>query len=121
MTDNVEPEQAFPYTPPSENLVKVYSHIFELREPLKPRLVKTTFDKVFAFLGYIYTIKRKGGLDRSMRGGTTVPETCPEAFALFQQCDGYDLNKPLHEEQRAMKKKSDGSDLNKTLHEENGR
>lgn len=53
MTDNVEPEQAFPYTPPSENLVNLYSHIFELREPLKPRLVKTTFDKVFAFLALI--------------------------------------------------------------------
>eukprot|EP00946_MAST-07B_sp_MAST-7B-sp1_P005220 g5220.t1 len=53
--------------------------------------------------------QRKGGLDRSMRGATTVPETRPEAFALFKQSDGYELNEALRKEKRAMKALQRGS------------
>ncbi len=48
MTDNLEPEEAFPYKPPSAEIKKKYAHIFELDGPLKNRFFKTVFDKVVA-------------------------------------------------------------------------
>jgi kinesin family protein 6/9 len=53
--------------------------------------------------------QRKGGRDRSTRGATTVPETRPEAFVLFKQSDGYELNEALRKEKRAMKALQRGS------------
>ena len=47
--------------------------------------------------------QRQSGRDRSTRGATTVPETRPEAFALFKQSDGYELNEALRKEKRSMK------------------
>lgn len=43
-----EPSEAFPYKPPTEEIRARYSHIFELKDPLPPRLWKSTFDKVVA-------------------------------------------------------------------------
>ncbi len=43
-----EPEEAFPYKPPSEALLGRYPHIFSLRSPLRPRFLKNLFDKVVA-------------------------------------------------------------------------
>lgn len=45
-----EPSEAFPYTPPSEEIKIKYSYIFSLDKPLKPRLLKTIFDKLISFL-----------------------------------------------------------------------
>lgn len=50
MTQRAEPEQAFPYKPPSEKIKQRYKHIFELREPLKPRFFKILFDKLVAIV-----------------------------------------------------------------------
>jgi lipopolysaccharide/colanic/teichoic acid biosynthesis glycosyltransferase len=50
MTDNHEPEEAFPYQPPSEEVREKYAHIFEHEEPLKGRFAKTAFDKFVAAL-----------------------------------------------------------------------
>ena len=41
-----EPAQAFPYTPPTDEILQKYSHIFELKEPLPPRFFKVLFDKL---------------------------------------------------------------------------
>ena len=49
MTDNLEPEEAFPYKPPSDEIKKRYAHIFELEGPLPSRFFKVLFDKVVAF------------------------------------------------------------------------
>ncbi len=46
MTDVEEPEEAFPYKPPSEEIREKYKHIFEIEGPLQGRFFKTFFDKV---------------------------------------------------------------------------
>ena len=45
-----EPEEAFPYRPPSSDLARRYAHIFERIEPLPTRYSKLIFDKVAASL-----------------------------------------------------------------------
>jgi lipopolysaccharide/colanic/teichoic acid biosynthesis glycosyltransferase len=47
---NKEPTEAFPYTPPTDNIKKEYAHIFALQEDLPPRFLKTSFDKIFALI-----------------------------------------------------------------------
>jgi lipopolysaccharide/colanic/teichoic acid biosynthesis glycosyltransferase len=52
MTDviagTVEPTEAFPYKPPTENIKISFGHIFEIKEPLPARFFKTLFDKLVA-------------------------------------------------------------------------
>ena len=50
MTALIEPTEAFPYTPPTEEIRSKYGHIFELKRGLPPRFFKTLFDKVVAIL-----------------------------------------------------------------------
>jgi len=45
-----EPIEAFPYTPPTDEIKAEYAHIFALTEGLPPRLFKTLFDKVLALI-----------------------------------------------------------------------
>ena len=45
-----EPTEAFPYTPPTEEIKKKYGHIFELKKGLPPRFFKSLFDKILAFI-----------------------------------------------------------------------
>jgi lipopolysaccharide/colanic/teichoic acid biosynthesis glycosyltransferase len=45
---DIEPAEAFPYTPPTMEILKKYSHIFELKEALPSRFFKVFFDKVVA-------------------------------------------------------------------------
>ena len=69
MQENFEPVEAFPYKPPSDEIYKKYAYIFEIGTPLKPRLIKTLFDKfiallvlamalpVFIFLKFLYVLE----------------------------------------------------------------
>ena len=50
MSTLIEPTEAFPYTPPTEEIKSKYGHIFDLNEGLPPRFFKTLFDKVVASL-----------------------------------------------------------------------
>lgn len=50
MTDTVEPKQAFPYKPPTDEIKQQYRHVFELKEPLPDRWAKTGFDKLVALV-----------------------------------------------------------------------
>ena len=50
MSNITEPTEAFPYTPPNEEIKTKYAHIFEINEPLPPRFFKLVFDKIVAFL-----------------------------------------------------------------------
>jgi lipopolysaccharide/colanic/teichoic acid biosynthesis glycosyltransferase len=43
-----EPKEAFPYKPPSTALIRRYPYIFSLKSPLRPRLLKSLFDKLVA-------------------------------------------------------------------------
>ena len=42
----LEPEEAFPYKPPSDEIREKYKHIFEIEGPLRGRFFKSFFDKV---------------------------------------------------------------------------
>jgi len=48
MTNRPEPEEAFVYKPPGDNLKKKYRHVFALKQPLGDRVPKLVFDKVVA-------------------------------------------------------------------------
>ncbi len=54
MTDSAisppEPTEAFPYTPPTDEIKDKYAHIFEISEPLPTRFIKLVFDKLVAAL-----------------------------------------------------------------------
>jgi lipopolysaccharide/colanic/teichoic acid biosynthesis glycosyltransferase len=43
-----EPTEAFPYTPPTDEIKNKYAHIFEISEPLPKRFFKLAFDKLVA-------------------------------------------------------------------------
>jgi lipopolysaccharide/colanic/teichoic acid biosynthesis glycosyltransferase len=45
-----EPMEAFPYKPPSAEILQDYPYIFQLTEPLPPRFFKTLFDKIAAII-----------------------------------------------------------------------
>ena len=47
---NPEPKEAFPYTPPTQEIRLKYARIFEITEPLPPRYFKIIFDKMVAFV-----------------------------------------------------------------------
>lgn len=46
----VEPKEAFPYKPPSKEILQKYDYIFELNNELPPRFFKTAFDRFIALL-----------------------------------------------------------------------
>lgn len=56
MNKIIEPKEAFPYKPPTEEIKQKYKHIFELKEPLPQRFFKTAFDKLLALLMLIISI-----------------------------------------------------------------
>ena len=43
-----EPKEAFPYKPPTPEILQKYPHVFELTQTLPPRLFKVLFDKFVA-------------------------------------------------------------------------
>lgn len=47
---NKEPQEAFPYTPPSEAIKHEFSHIFDIDSPLPNRVLKNVFDKVLSLI-----------------------------------------------------------------------
>ena len=52
---NVEPKEAFPYTPPTAEILIKYAYIFELKNSLPPRFFKILFDKLVAIIFLIIT------------------------------------------------------------------
>jgi lipopolysaccharide/colanic/teichoic acid biosynthesis glycosyltransferase len=50
VTPSNEPSEAFPYTPPTDEIRFKYAHIFELTEPLPSVFLKVAFDKLLALL-----------------------------------------------------------------------
>ena len=51
-----EPQEAFPYRPPTKDLFKKYPHIFQLKDPLPPRFFKVLFDKIIAASLLIFSL-----------------------------------------------------------------
>lgn len=52
---NMEPEEAFPYQPPTEEIKEKYKEIFELKEPIPMSILKLIFDKIVAFSFLLFT------------------------------------------------------------------
>ena len=50
MSDILEPIEAFPYKPPTKEILQRYQHIFDLEEELPPRFFKSGFDKLVALI-----------------------------------------------------------------------
>lgn len=48
LADKTEPQEAFPYLPPTDEIKEKYGHIFLLDAPLKGRFFKQVFDKIVA-------------------------------------------------------------------------
>ncbi len=46
----IEPTEAFPYTPPTAEILNKYHHIFKLKKTLPPRFFKVLFDKIVALI-----------------------------------------------------------------------
>ena len=55
MTKQTEPNEAFPYKPPTEEIQQRYAHIFKINKPLPPRFFKTAFDKLVALVMLIFS------------------------------------------------------------------
>lgn len=50
MTTQIEPKEAFPYKSPTKEIKQRYRHIFGLTKPLKPRFLKSAFDKLVSLV-----------------------------------------------------------------------
>lgn len=48
MISEREPKEAFPYKPPTNRIREKYHHLFNIEDPLPPRLPKVVFDKIAA-------------------------------------------------------------------------
>jgi lipopolysaccharide/colanic/teichoic acid biosynthesis glycosyltransferase len=48
LENKIEPLEAFPYKPPTQEVIDKYAHIFNLRDPLPIRFSKLVFDKFVA-------------------------------------------------------------------------
>tara|TARA_Y200000002_G_scaffold383192_1_gene403900 strand:+ start:645 stop:1379 length:735 start_codon:yes stop_codon:yes gene_type:complete len=53
---NNEPEIAFPYKAPTDEIKQKYNHIFKIQGSLKPRFFKVFFDKLVASIFLVITI-----------------------------------------------------------------
>ncbi len=52
----IEPKEAFPYKPPTEQIRSRYGHIFKLKDPLPTRFFKVVFEKIVATLLLIFAL-----------------------------------------------------------------
>jgi lipopolysaccharide/colanic/teichoic acid biosynthesis glycosyltransferase len=51
-----EPKEAFPYKPPSKQILKQYAAIFKIKRPLPPGFFKLVFDKSFASVCLVFSM-----------------------------------------------------------------
>ncbi len=56
MIKESEPSEAFPYLPPSSQILSKFHHIFEIQNTLPPRFFKTVFDKFIALIFLILSV-----------------------------------------------------------------
>jgi|TARA_B110000879_G_C11168560_1_gene512482 lipopolysaccharide/colanic/teichoic acid biosynthesis glycosyltransferase len=56
MNNKIEPKEAFPYQPPTDEIRDKFSEIFNLTEPLPNRFFKTLFDKIISLMLLIFSI-----------------------------------------------------------------
>ena len=56
MNINVEPKEAFPYKPPSQEVLSKYGYIFDIQDELPSRFLKSIFDKFVALCFLVISI-----------------------------------------------------------------
>ena len=56
MSNIIEPEEAFPYTPPTDLVKDKYGHLFEISASLPSRVSKLLFDKIVSFFLVIFSV-----------------------------------------------------------------
>ena len=56
LENKIEPLEAFPYKPPTQEVINKYLNIFNLKEPLPIRFTKLAFDKLVAIFFLIFSI-----------------------------------------------------------------
>jgi lipopolysaccharide/colanic/teichoic acid biosynthesis glycosyltransferase len=85
MTVNIlEPQEAFPYKPPSKELLEKYPHIFALTETLPPRFFKVIFDKLIAFILLLFSTPILLGLKFAfLIEGWLIPENKGPMFFYY--------------------------------------
>ena len=50
MSNKIEPKEAFPYKPPTKEIIDKYGYIFNISEPLPRRFFKIFFDKFISLI-----------------------------------------------------------------------
>ena len=55
-SNNNEPLAAFPYKPPTDEILQKYSQIFSIEKPLPSRFFKTLFDKIASGILFLTSI-----------------------------------------------------------------
>jgi lipopolysaccharide/colanic/teichoic acid biosynthesis glycosyltransferase len=55
MNNTIEPKEAFPYRPPTQEIREKYAHIFLIDKPLQNRFLKLLFDKFTASILLIFS------------------------------------------------------------------
>lgn len=51
-----EPKEAFPYSPPTDEIKEKYKHIFEINNDLDNRAIKVIFDKIVSFPLFLISV-----------------------------------------------------------------
>ena len=53
---NIEPSEAFPYKPPSKEIIEKYKYIFEIKGSLPDKFFKVLFDKLVALIVLFFAV-----------------------------------------------------------------
>lgn len=87
--DIKEPDEAFPYTPPTDSIRSTYKDIFEITEPLPDRFAKLCFDKIFSAILIIFSIPILCLLKISyFIEGIIIPENKGDLFFFYYAISG---------------------------------
>jgi lipopolysaccharide/colanic/teichoic acid biosynthesis glycosyltransferase len=84
MTEQLEPLEAFPYKPPTEEMKQRYAHIFAITKPLAPRFIKSAFDKLVAIVMLLFSVPILLCLKLAyMVEGLLIPENAGPMFFYY--------------------------------------
>ena len=89
MTKQIEPKEAFPYKPPTEEIKQRYAHIFEITKPLLPRFFKLAFDKFVALVMLLFSAPIMLLLKLAyVIEGLLIPENAGPMFFYYNAISG---------------------------------
>lgn len=84
MVQILEPQEAFPYRSPTNEILEKYKHIFDLKDPLQPRFFKVLFDKSIALVALVISAPILFLLKISyVLEGVIIPENAGPMFFYY--------------------------------------